>query len=326
MNLKQLSSITGYSLATVSKAFSGSNEISKETKDVIIKKAKELGIYEKYNKQKYQKMVIAILCPEIESAYYTDILSYFNKILSEKGCVATVSVTNFSASQEAELISFYSSNGKADGIIVIDAISKSKKYSEIPIVYLNANDDASEHVDCINVDFNFGIEQAINHLKENGHQKIGYIGESLTMDKYDAFIKAMNKHGLQIHPEFIVIEKNRFEDAGYNGFKKLWDKNNLPTAIFCAYDYIALGVIDFLEEKQKKVPDDLSIIGSDDIQIASYRKIDLSSIKANVKSICEISLSILLKKIKNPSYKVLQNVTVKSEFVQRNSVKNLNQN
>ena len=52
MNLKQLSSITGYSLATVSKAFSGSNEISKETREIIVKKAKELGIYEKYNKQK----------------------------------------------------------------------------------------------------------------------------------------------------------------------------------------------------------------------------------------------------------------------------------
>ena len=82
MNLKQLSSITGYSLATVSKAFSGSNEISKETREIIVKKATELGIYEKYNKQKYQKMVVAILCPEIESAYYTDILSFIIGIRS----------------------------------------------------------------------------------------------------------------------------------------------------------------------------------------------------------------------------------------------------
>ena len=96
MNLKQFASITGFSPATVSKAFSGSNEISQETKDIIFKKAKELGIFEKYNKQKYQKLVVAILCPEMESAYYTNMLSYFYKILAQKGCLATVSVTSFS--------------------------------------------------------------------------------------------------------------------------------------------------------------------------------------------------------------------------------------
>ena len=145
------------------------------------------------------------------------------------------------------------------------------------------------------------------------------------MDKYEYFVKSMKRFNLRLNPDFVVIAKNRFEEAGYEGVKRLWENNKLPTAIFCAYDYIALGVIDFLEEKHLKVPDDLSVIGTDDIQIASYRKIDLSSIKTNFKSICEISLSILLKKIKTPNYKVIQNVSVKSEFVPRNSIKKLNE-
>ena len=81
-----------------------------------------------------------------------------------------------------------------------------------------------------------------------------------------------------------------------------------------------------LEEKSLKVPEDISIIGIDDIQFASYHKISLSTIKANTKNICEICMAILTKKINNPAYKVIQSVKVKSEFINRKSVKNLKNN
>ena len=323
MNLKQLSNLLGYSVSTISKAFSGSDEISKTTRDIIIEKAKELGVYDKYNKQKYEKKVIAVIIPELESDYYTKFAVILNKLIKQKNYTMTLSVTNFSSNVENDLISFHSSNNRADGIIVIDAKTKSKKYSSTPIIYINSEAEEDCNADYVNTNFYPGILDAIKFFKDNGHKKIAFIGESLTKDKFLCFKKAMEQCKLEVDNSLICVDKSRFEEAGYLGIKKLYDNGNMPTAILSGYDYIALGIIHFLEEHSLKVPEDVSIVGIDDIQFASYHKIALSSIKVNVENICEICMAILTKKINNPLYKVCQSVKVKSEFVNRKSVKNL---
>lgn len=323
VNLKQFADLTGYSVSTISKVFSDNSEISIETKSRIIEKAKELGIFEKYNKNKYDKKVIALIIPEFQSDYYTQYVVSLNKILTAKNYTMTVSSTNFSMQTESDLISFYSSNGRADGIIVVGAKTKSKKYSNTPIVYINGENNNQEYADCIQVDFYPGIFQAITTLKENGHTKIGYIGENLTKGKYMHFVKAMKQCKLTVDESLVFMDKSRFEEAGYLGMKKLFNNKNLPTAILSGYDYIALGIIHFLEEHSLSVPNDVSLVGIDDIQFASYHKISLSTIKVNIEQICEICVAILSKKINNPSYKIIQSVNVKSEFVNRSSIKKL---
>ena len=321
MNLKQFSQITGYSQSTISKAFSGSNEISQETKNIIFDKAKELGIYDKYNKNKYEKHVIAAICPEIESVYYNEILAHIYSLLLKINCTLSISVTSFDLNQENDLISYYSSNNRADGIIVIDGQSKSKKYNSTPIVYINST--INEYADSVNVDFYSGIHEAVSFLKQNGHEKIGFIGDYITFRKKDLFKKAMLSCNLNVNPKFIIEEKKRFSDCGYSAMKKFYECNNMPTAIICAYDDIALGVIDFLEQQGLSSPKDISIVGIDDIKFSSYKKIALSTINANVKSACEIAIDILHKKIVNPFYKTIQSVNVKSSFINRKTVKNL---
>ena len=122
---------------------------------------------------------------------------------------------------------------------------------------------------------------------------------------------------------FIIVDSNRFEEAGFNSIKKLYEENNLPTAILCAYDNIAYGVINFMETHSIKMPEDISIIGIDDIKYSSVKKISMSSIKANYDYICEIAIELLAKKINNPHYKIIQTISVKSEFVNRDSVKDI---
>lgn len=324
MNLKQIAKITGYSTSTVSKVFSDNSEISEETKNFIINTAKKLGVYDKYNKQKYDKKVIALIVPELESDFYGQFVVSLNKLISSKNYTMTVSITNFSANVESDLISFYSTNGRADGIIVVDAKTKSKKYSSTPIVFINGETSNQEYADTVDTNFYPGILDAIRCFKENGHVKIAFIGENLAKDKYQCFVKAMKQCNLQVDPNLVYVDKARFEEAGYLGIKKLFESGNVPTAILSAYDYIALGIIHYLEENQLSVPEDVSIVGIDDIQFASYHKISLSSIKVNIHYICEISLAILSKKINNPMYKVVQSVKVKSEFVNRNTIKKLN--
>ena len=323
MTLKDFSKITGYSISTLSKVFSGSKEVSDDTAKSIIAKAKELGCYHKYNKSKYQKKIIAVIVPETSSAYYTGILASLKKLLENRNATMVISLTDFSLKEETDLIGFYSSQGRADGIIIIEGKSQAKKHTPVPIIYMNAFKE-NIYADTVNTDFYSGILEAVNEFRENSHKKIAFIGEKLTDDKLQLFYKAMEFRNMKVEPDMVVVENQRFEEAGFNGMEKLFKSGNIPTAVFAAYDYIALGVIHSMEKHGLKCPDDISVIGVDNIKIASYHNISLSSINTNVKEITELITEVLFKKIENKNYTLVQNISVKSNLILRNSIKNLN--
>lgn len=323
MNLEKLAKMAGVSLSTASKAFSGSEEISEITKKKIFDIAKKEGCYEKYNKQKYQKKIIAVICPEISSAYYCSIVSYLEEELDKLGALMVLSISDFSAKKEAELISYHLSLKNADGIIVIEAYSKIKYNKDVPIVVINSIGNSD--VDSINTDFYTAISDAISLLKKNGHKKIGFIGETLTKDKQNLFMQAISKHRLKLNPDHVVVEKGRFETAGYKAMSKFYSAVDRPTAIFCAYDYLALGAIQCIRAHGENVPENYSIIGIDDISFASHYDVSLTTIKSNTKEICDIALEIMMKKLSQKSFSVRQNILIRSELIIRNSVQDLNE-
>lgn len=320
MTLKKLSEITGYSVSTLSKVFSDSKEISDTTKKSVIKVAKELGVYEKYCKNVRKNMVIAVITPELSSAFYNEIVSKIKSYCEEKNATISISVSNFNLKEEEQLISFYSTQNKVDGIIVVDGKTTAKKYAEVPIVYFGAR-GKNDYADVVNVDYSVGILEAVQELKNNGHTKVAYIGETLTGIKNSGFIDAMAKVGLPLSS--VIVRKERFEQAGYLGMQEIY-KKGLPTAVFCAYDYIALGAIDFLATVNLKVPDDISIVGMDDIKVASYKNISLSSVAIGLDQTCRLLTDLIFDRISNPYRLLVKHVTVNSRYVQRGSVKKLN--
>ncbi|MBR6680854.1 MAG: LacI family DNA-binding transcriptional regulator [Clostridia bacterium] len=320
MNLQTLAKYSGCSVSTVSKAFSGSSEISEDTKNKIFEIAKELGCFEKYSKEIYGKKLIAVLCPETESAYYTSFLSYLNTYISAHGGTMAISLTGFSKEKEAELISFYSSQNHSDGIIVLEGHTQAKKHMTIPTVYLNSEFE-NHYTDVVNLDYYSGIYDAILNFKLSGHTKIGFIGESLSRRKLEHFRSAMINCGLTIDENLIITSDKRFEQAGTDAMEKLFSQGSLPTAIFAAYDYIALGAIEIIEKHGLSVPKDISIIGSDNIKLAHYNKTPLSSIDPCADEACKIIVDKLFYRIENPRYCSAQSITVRSRFISRKSVK-----
>jgi LacI family transcriptional regulator len=323
MTLKKLAELANVSISTVSKAMSGSNEISTATKNNIIKYAKQTGCFEKYFKYKYDKHIIAVLCPEVKSAFYSSIITYLEEKITKNNSTMIISITNFDAKTESELISFYISSKRADAIIVIDAVSIIKNNEDIPIAVMNSLNDLRD-IDCVNIDFASAVNDALFYFKQNGHKDIGFIGEQLTKDKLDYFTEAMKKNNLAIKNEFIIVSKKRFEEAGIDAMEQIFKLKNMPTAIFAAYDYIALGIIQYIRKHNKTVPDDFSLIGVDDISFSSHLNIKLTTIKVNTQEICDLILDLIYKKINNKFYKLRQNITVRSELIIRDSVKNIN--
>ncbi len=318
MTLTKLAQMTGFSLATVSKAFSGSSEIPEGTKTVIFNAARELGIYDKYIKTKHAQRVIAIIVPELIGDYYPFTLNLLCEDIKQRGAIPMVSVSDFSLQTEERLLSHYLSNKNADGIIVIGGKSKRRQYYDIPVVYLGGI--ANLYADRVSIDAYSGTFEALRIFKLFGHTKIAFIGEERTKEKEENFKTAMKDLGLTVDPGLIFTSKERFERAGTDGVNSLFKQGKNFTAVLAAYDYIALGVLTAVEERGLKIPEDISLIGYNNSPITNLKKISLSSIDEGSEEACKIAVKILFEKIEGQSRLIFQDISLKSSLNLRGSV------
>lgn len=247
MTMTKLARIANVSVSTVSKAFSGSTEVSQEKRDYIFGLAKELGCYNKFCKDNYPKTVIAVICPEFQSRYYSEQLTFLEREINKRNGTMITSSTDFDDKREEELVAFFLEYIKVDGIILYEPQTSRK--SSLPIVAIGF----SESYDSICLSHSKALVDAIKHFSEYGHSDIAYLGDEYTSHIRVLFEKAMEKCKIAVNKEYMIESNDRFEMAGYEGMKQLLSLENPPTAVLAAYDYIAIGAMKYIDEQGLKV-------------------------------------------------------------------------
>ena len=296
MTLSKLAKLANVSVSTASKAFSGSPEVNADTREMIFAIAKEQGCFKKFYNVKYPKLVVAIIAPEFNSAYYTRYLSEIRKHLEEKNCELCVSVTDFSAEREKDLMEYYDKHSNVDGVITIHSqLDNTEKY-EIPTAFINPV-YKMDYGFSVFSDSKSAIEKGVNYLIEKGVDKIGFVGEQKTILKQLVFKEILEEKGLTFEEDFVSISEKRFEEGGYEAMERLFAEKHLPRAIVCAYDYMAIGVIKSIYEHKLSVPEDIAILGMDDIPEAKYLNPSLASIATPVDRLCEMATEALIKQM-----------------------------
>lgn len=316
MTMKELAKICNVSVSAVSKAFHDADDISKETKQLIFEIAKQNGCFGKYYKGKYNKKIIAVIVPELKSYYYSESLERLKGFIEQRNAMCVVSVDDFNIEKQAELIEYYASYLKVDGILVMSLRCQIKNGYETPIVAMEGKGDS--RVDKVAVDFNPAIEKALLSLFEHGHRDIALIGEKLTYNKQKAFLEASNK--FSFGSVSVYESPLRFEEAGVDGIKHFESENIPYTALVCAYDNIALGAIKQLKVLGKTVPKDVSVIGIDNITVDKFTETSLSSIETFSDAVCIAALDLIDKKMKNKYYRHKEKIIIEAEYIERESV------
>ena len=315
----ELAKLANVSVSTVSKAFSNAQDINEETREQIFEIARQTGCYFKFYKGKYPKKIVAIICHEIISDFYVEFVERLRKQIEDTGNIALVASDDFSTSKQGELIDYFSSYLKVDGIIVFNLRTRLKKNYDTPIISLFSSID--DQVDSINIDFFSALNDAVSLLWQYGHRNIAFFGEKLTNETACEFKNSISKLGCN---NITVIESDkRFEEAGKDAVDKLLALTTDCTAIICAYDNIALGAIKQLKNKGLSVPDDISVVGIDDIVISKYAETALTTIGVDFEEVCSLVCDILKKKLKNPYYKTYKKIVIKGELIVRESIKRI---
>ena len=301
MTLRELAEEAGVSISTASKAFRNSKEISPETRDKIFKIAEKHGCFYKYYKKKYEKRMVAVICPEIRSSYYSEQVEYIQQKLQEKNIVTMIATDQFDTKRQQMLLEFFAEHAKVDGVIILQGKLPVPKGIEIPVVTLNVameeeRADARNHC---HIPLQKAMDEAVYHLRELGHTHVAFISEPLTTGSLQCFGHSMKKYRLTAHH---VTAEGRFEEAGINGVRKLLE-NRLPcTALICAYDNMAIGAIKELKRHGFRVPEDYSVIGINNIPTAEYLDKGLTTIDQAYRAGCDFVCNLLIQKMENPYY------------------------
>ena len=315
MTMKQLAEIANVSVSTVSKAFSGSREISEEKREYIFEIAKKEGCYDKYCKPFFKKKVIAVVCPEFHSGYFSSQLAYLKENIEKHIGVMVAACYNFDDNSKNEIISYFTESAKVDGLIVMGSNLPRPSYNT-PIVVIGENED----FDSISLSIKSAIKDAIEYLFENGHTDIAFIGECLTQKKFEGFAAAIEEIGLKINDDLIIESKERFEEAGYNAMNLLIEKKKPPTAVIAAYDSIAVGAMKSIYEHGLNIPDDISLIGMDCNRETAYLNVPLTTITSYNEDLCEIAVNLLFDKMKDKNRTKPKKIKVSTELIKRKSV------
>lgn len=171
-----------------------------------------------------------------------------------------------------------------------------------------------------------GGYMAAKHLIECGHREIGCITGPLIRHqaqmRYEGYKRALAEAGLGIHPDWII--ESDFEcEGGYQAFEKLYERGKLPSALFVCNDMMAMGVIQAASQRGLRVPDDLSLIGYDDVHIAKFMTPALTTIHQPKYRLGKAAVDTLLYRLENPDT-TAQVVQLEPTLVVRSSVCSLN--
>ncbi len=307
--VKEIAEQLGVHPSTVSRALNGSRKISAEVREKVLATAKAMDykLRGRGGRATPDWNTAGIIVPEVLSDYYARIVHLAKTSLAARGYSTIVKITSFTPKEMLEAINSMNRIQVKCLLIVLDSeesfsdrILRSLYATHLPVVLLTSRFHASMNMDCIHLDENAGICMAIEHLQQRGHSEVGFIGEKMTAGRLMVFKQVMKSMKMELQPQWICIGKERMEEGGYLRMKELLNLPHPPKAVFCSYDQMAVGAIHAIQEAGKRVPEDIAVIGFDDIAAAPYVAGGITTVANPCKDMVSIAVSVLLSRVTAP--------------------------
>lgn len=190
-------------------------------------------------------------------------------------------------------------NDNLEGIVILGRCSKKivdcLKRTSINLVCVGLNEFDYDY-DQVICDGSQAAYVAVEHLIKNGHRHIGYIGETVSENRYEGYCRALEANGIELD-EASIAEVTLSSEEGYCGTKKIFSQPSDVTALFCANDTTAIGAMRALKEDGKRIPEDVSIIGIDDIPTSQYISPSLTTVHIPIDEMGNMTFKILRDRI-----------------------------
>ncbi|MDL2236192.1 LacI family transcriptional regulator [Christensenellaceae bacterium OttesenSCG-928-L17] len=327
VTIKDVAKEANVSYATVSRALSGNPAIKAETRKHVLEVCERLGYTTNFVARSMvmrETHLIGVLLPSIDNPFMSELAYHLECDARARGYTIMLCNSSYSYAEEEKAFTLLLGR-QVDGIVIIpigrDSYHNLRKYlNKVPTVFANENlMDAPESY--VTVDNYQGTRIGAQYLMSLGHTKIMYFGRLATSATHtfraQGFQSACEENGITPlffdgHTDATTIE------SGYELAKKMFQQKRNFTAIQASTDTLALGVLEAADEAGIRIPEDVSLIGFDNIRYAGLPKINLTTIEQPKSAMATVALDILLEKTQS-DYEAYSHRILTPTLIQRKS-------
>lgn len=328
MKMNDVAKLANVSPATVSRVICHPELVSEETRSKVLEVINQVNykphiVARQFRTQKTRNILVVV--PDITSAFFSKVLRGIEHVALKNGYQVILGDTENNIEREKDYVDLLLQK-QVDGMILLTARQDKVRLEELstqfPLVL------ACEYIDGLNVptvsiDNVSSARKATEHLISLGHTKIAHISGSinviLSRDRLRGFKQAMMSQNLEVESSYIQEGDFKFE-SGYHQMMKLLALEVPPTAVFAFNDEMALGAIKAAKDSGVNVPNDLAVVGFDNIKMSSINEPSITTIDQPKYEIGKKAMEILLKLINNQE---LHNkkIVFKDELIVRGSTR-----
>lgn len=327
MNIKKVAEHANVSTATVSRLINKTSYISPETAKKVWSAIEELGYYPNVNARGLasgRSSLLGLIVSDITNPFFPELVKSFEESAMEPGYEIITANTNYDAARTALRVRGLIER-RVDGVAVMTSEMDRSLIDEfsmrgIPIVFLDTG-KVQENISNIRIDYEQGISEAVNHLLELGHREIGFISGPLQLKsaqiRRSAFLDFLKKKGIIERKELVTIGDYKIS-GGKEAMNRLLKLKKRPTAVLASNDLTAIGALQALRIHGLRVPEDISLIGFDDIALAESVDPPLTTVNVSRVLVAEYAFKSLLELI-NSKTKMGREMRVETKLVIRES-------
>jgi LacI family transcriptional regulator len=316
----------GVSTSTVSHVLNGTRYVSDETKTRVLQTMEQLGyrpssLARSLVRQETQSL--ALIVPDNVNPFFAELARGIENCGFNAGYNVILGNSDRSSAKELAYLDMLIAK-RVDGIIYMTMSAALDQLQplldhKIPVVTFDREYD---RLDAILLDNILGGYQATRHLIELGHRRVACIGgpdaKNRSHHRTRGYEDALAEAGIPVDPDLIQAGDWMYE-SGKQGARQLFDLPQPPTAIFACNDMMAIGAMAFLHERGLRVPDDVSVVGFDDVGLSAYAWPPLTTLATPIVEVGERLCQLLLDRIKGQLPPEPQRITVGGRLVVRGS-------
>lgn len=296
----------GVGISTVSRVINDSGYVSQETREKVLAAMDELQYQPneiaRSLKRRHTRS-IGLTVPEIGNPFFGEVAEAVEIAAREKGYTVLFSSTRDDPKQEEVGIDLFLEK-QVDGLIWFAPHNKSKlqtvlQQRRVPIVVITP-EPVWWDVDSVCVNDTAGAYEATAHLIQLGHRRIGYIAEpdapTYSQERLKGYKAAFREHHL-VTDESLIVRGDFREGSGARAVEALMDCSEPPTAIFAANDLMAIEALARLRTKGYRVPEDVAVVGFDDVKIAAIGGIELTTVSQPKQEVGQEAVRLLIDRL-----------------------------
>jgi LacI family repressor for deo operon, udp, cdd, tsx, nupC, and nupG len=327
LNLRQLSEMLRLSQTTISLVLNNSpaaKSIPQHTRDRVFEAARKFQYRPNYfakSLRRNRSMSIGLIVPDVSDGYFTVLMHAVEEYLIQSHYFY------FTAShyRKPELAHEYSRlllERAVDGLLLVD--TPDEVQTTLPTVAISAHNSAPGVVNIV-LDHDKAAELALHHLYELGHRRIAFMrgapGITDAEYRWRSIAKCAQALGISVEPELSLQlpEASQSPETGYVTVKELLARRRDFTTIFCFNDISAIGAIRAISDAGLRVPEDISVVGFDDIISAAFYKPSITTVRQPLREMGTLGAQLVLDRIKHPDKEYPREMVMQPELIVRES-------